>query len=60
MVLAQWLERLPVEQKAAGSNPVYHPKAPVKLVYYEACLDKKDAWQREKALKTGFLKTKPV
>lgn len=26
----------------------------IKLVYYEACLDKTDALRREKQLKTGF------
>ena len=30
------------------------PRRPFKLVYYEACLDKGKALQREKALKTGF------
>ena len=29
-------------------------RLPVKLVYYEACLEKKAAIAREKALKTGF------
>ncbi len=26
VAVAQWLERLPVEQEVAGSNPVSHPK----------------------------------
>ncbi len=26
VVIAQWLERLPVEQEVAGSTPVGHPK----------------------------------
>jgi len=26
----------------------------IRLVYYEACLDKKDAYKRERQLKTGF------
>ncbi len=29
-------------------------RGPFKLVYYEACLNKRDAIKREKALKTGF------
>lgn len=29
-------------------------KRPVKLVYYEACLNKDNAIKREKSLKTGF------
>ena len=29
-------------------------RRPLKLIYYEACLNKKDAIEREKALKTGF------
>lgn len=26
----------------------------IRLIYYEACLNKKDAQEREKSLKTGF------
>lgn len=29
-------------------------KRPLKLIYYEACLDKKDAYRREKTLKSGY------
>jgi putative endonuclease len=29
-------------------------KRPLKLVYYEACIDEKDAIAREKSLKTGY------
>jgi len=29
-------------------------RLPVKLVYFEACLNKHDAYQREKYLKTGM------
>lgn len=29
-------------------------RLPLKLVYFEGCLDKKSAIQREKQLKTGF------
>lgn len=29
-------------------------RLPVKLVYYEACLDEKSAIEREKYFKTGF------
>ena len=29
-------------------------RLPLELIYYEACLNKKDAIKREQALKTGF------
>jgi putative endonuclease len=29
-------------------------RRPLELIYYEACLNKKDAIAREKSLKTGF------
>lgn len=29
-------------------------RLPIKLVYYEACLNKKNALKREKQLKTGY------
>ena len=29
-------------------------RRPLKLIYFEACLDKKQAIEREKALKSGF------
>ena len=29
-------------------------RKPFKLIYYEACINKKDAINREKSLKTGF------
>ena len=29
-------------------------RGPYKLIYYEACLNRKDAWAREKYLKTGM------
>ncbi len=29
-------------------------RVPLKLVYFEACLDKNDAYRREKYLKTGM------
>lgn len=29
-------------------------RRPLKIVYYEACVDKKKAVEREKVLKTGF------
>ena len=32
------------------------PRLPLKLIYYEACLDKKKAISREKYFKTGFWK----
>jgi len=29
-------------------------RLPVRVIYYEACLTKKDAWAREKYLKSGM------
>jgi putative endonuclease len=31
--VAQWLERLPVEQEAGGSNPLAHPRPDMYYVY---------------------------
>ncbi|MFA6585821.1 MAG: GIY-YIG nuclease family protein [Candidatus Paceibacterota bacterium] len=41
-------------QHNKGLVGVTKPRRPFKLVYYEVCLDKGKALQREKALKTGF------
>jgi len=44
--------RLPQHNK--GLVPSTKIRRPLKLVYYEACLNEKKAVEREKALKTGF------
>ena len=38
----------------AGNEPSTKHRRPLKLIYYEACLVKRDAILREKKLKTGF------
>ena len=42
--------------KQHDSGQVYYTKnkLPVKLVYFEACLSKNDAYRRERCLKTGM------
>ena len=42
-----------IKEHNAGSEPSTRPRTPFKLIYYEACIDKKDAIAREKFLKTG-------
>jgi putative endonuclease len=37
-----------------GKSEYTRKRGPYELVYYEACLDKKDAFCREKYLKTGM------
>lgn len=39
-----------------NNGEVYYTKSklPVKLIYFEACLNKDDAFRREKYLKTGM------
>ena len=44
--------RLGQHQKGLVSSTVY--RRPLKLIYYEACLNKNDAIKREKYFKTGF------
>ena len=42
--------------KEHNSNKVYSTKnkGNYELIYYEACINDKDAWSREKYLKTGM------
>ena len=42
------------EQHNAGLVFSMKHRVPLKLVYFEACLDKHDAYRREKYLKTGM------
>jgi putative endonuclease len=44
--------RLGQHQKGLVFSTVY--RRPLKLIYYEACLNKNDAIKREKYFKTGF------
>lgn len=41
-----------VEEHRQQKTKSTRPRTPLKLIYYEACLDGKDAKQREKYLKT--------
>jgi len=43
-----------IEEHKTGSVPATKNRRPLKLVYYEACLDEKKAVKREKYLKSGF------
>ncbi|MFH0819915.1 MAG: GIY-YIG nuclease family protein [bacterium] len=45
-----------VTQHNKGLNLSTKFRRPLKLIYYEACLNKKDAKQREKYLKSGIRK----
>jgi len=42
------------QQHIDGEVPATHQRTPLKLIYYEACLDEKDAFRREKYLKTTY------
>ncbi len=44
--------KLRFEQHNKGQSEATANRRPLKLVYYEACTDKKDALHREKYLKT--------
>jgi len=43
-----------LQQHNDGQVPSTSNRRPVKLIYYEACLSKGDAFRREKYLKTGM------
>lgn len=43
-----------IEQHGLGLVPSTKPRRPLKLIFYEAFLEKKDAVLREKFLKTGW------
>ena len=43
-----------VEMHSKGLVSITKNRRPLKLVYYEACLDQKDALHREKYLKTTW------
>ena len=45
-------KRLEDHQRGAVASTAH--RRPVKLIYYEACLNEKDALKREKYFKTGF------
>ena len=46
--------RARVENHRTGKVKSTTSRRPLKLIYYEACLDKRDATKREKYFKTGF------
>ena len=43
-----------IEEHQKGAVASTANRRPLKLIYYEACLNKKDALKREKYFKTGF------
>ena len=46
--------RMRVEKHRTGKVKSTVSRRPLKLIYYEACLHKRDAIKREKYFKTGF------
>lgn len=46
--------KLRIKAHQSGSVKSTRNRLPLKLIYYEACLNEKDAINREKYLKTGF------
>ena len=46
--------KLRFEQHEKGQVESTSNRRPLKLIYYEACLDKEDAMRREKYLKTHY------
>ncbi|MEN6386197.1 MAG: GIY-YIG nuclease family protein [Phycisphaerales bacterium] len=43
-----------IEQHKKGEVGYTRSRLPIKLIYFEACLNKSDAFRREKYLKTGM------
>jgi putative endonuclease len=43
-----------LQKHSNGKVPSTSSRRPLKLVYYEACISKQDAFRREKYLKTGM------
>lgn len=43
-----------VEEHNSGKSKYTNHRGPYELIYYEACLNDKDAFRREKYLKTGM------
>ena len=43
-----------LKEHNAGEEPSTKPRAPFEVIYWEACLSKKDAIARERYLKTGM------
>ena len=46
--------KLRIEQHSKGLVSSTRERRPLKLIYFEACLDQKDALHREKYLKTYY------
>ena len=42
------------QQHNDGKVPATQQRTPLKLIYYEACLNEQDAFRREKYLKTTY------
>jgi len=43
-----------LREHQSGKSPYTKPRGPHELIYYEACKNEKDAFMREKYLKTGM------
>jgi len=43
-----------LKEHSGGSVAATKPRRPLKLIYFEACMNEKDAIKREKYLKSGF------
>ena len=43
-----------IKQHNDGNSPYTSTRGPYRLIYYEACLSKSDAFRREKYLKSGM------
>jgi putative endonuclease len=43
-----------IKEHNSGKSKFTKAHLPYRLIYYEACLDRKDAFKREKYLKSGY------
>jgi len=46
--------KIRLQKHRKGQVPATRHRRPLKLIYFEACLSKKGAIEREKQLKTGY------
>lgn len=60
VVLAQWLERLLVEQEVAGSSPVYHPNSSVTLQMTKLVVAKTFNTRQEAEVAKSFLEANEI
>jgi len=43
-----------ISEHNSGKSPYTKPRGPYELIYYEACISSKDAYARERYLKSGM------